>query len=296
MSAWEELLQEAQETSVNAVRQKYLKKLSEKTGRNVIAYYSGFLMPDRDFDTDINDNDMNGFIRTVRGLDPARGLDLILHTPGGRPTSAEAIVNYLHTVFGNNIRVIVPYMAMSAGTMIACSARTILMGNYSCLGPVDAQIGGIPAYNIVKIYENAKEELARNPDSLSFWSIELQKIHYAMLPTAQDAIELSDILVSRWLRRFMFEGESGSALDNKVRRILRKLNSNNKDHGRHFSYELCKQIGMNVELLENDPQLEELVLGIHHAYNITMVNYPVSKLIENQEGALYVTQYETEEE
>ena len=76
------------------------------------------------------------------------GLDLVLHTPGGDPTAAEGIVNYLHAKFGRDVRVIVPQMAMFAGTMLACSARSILMGKQSCLGPIDPQYGGVPAYNI----------------------------------------------------------------------------------------------------------------------------------------------------
>lgn len=292
MPTWEALLEEAKQTSADHIRKKYMKMLSDKTGRNVITYYSGFLNGNRGYDTSINDLDMNGFMRTVRGLDASKGLDLILHVPGGRPTSAEAIVNYLHTTFGNDIRIIVPYMAMSAGTMMACSAKTVLMGNYSCLGPVDPQIGGVPAYNIVSIYEKARAEMAQDPDSYRFWSVELSKINYCLLPIAQDAIELSDTLVGRWLRNFMFADEDAAAKKSKVEKIKRKLNSNNKDHGRHFSYELLKDLGMNVELLESDPELEELVLSLHYAYDITLNAFPVAKLIENQEGASYITTVE----
>ena len=45
------------------------------------------------------------------------GLDLILHSPGGSPEAAEAIVSYLRSRF-SHIRVIVPQLAMSAATMI----------------------------------------------------------------------------------------------------------------------------------------------------------------------------------
>ena len=55
---------------------------------------------------------MTGFMTTVNGIECQKGLDLILHTPGGDPTAAEVIVNYLRSKFNSNIRVIVPQLAM----------------------------------------------------------------------------------------------------------------------------------------------------------------------------------------
>ena len=110
---------------------------------------------------DISDNDMVGFMNCLHGMDCSKGLDLILHTPGGSPSAAEGIVNYLRSKFKENIRVIVPHMAMSAGTMIACASNEIIMGKQSSLGPIDPQFNGIPAYNIKQEFEEAKEDLAK---------------------------------------------------------------------------------------------------------------------------------------
>ena len=137
-------------------RRNYLKELSDYTGRNVIAYYSSWLSRQGQPNLDINDSDMTGFMNCIHGLDCTKGLDLILHTPGGSPAAAEAIVNYLRSKFNNDIRVIVPQLAMSAGTMIACSAKVIIMGKQSSLGPIDPQFNGIPAYNIMMEFEEAR--------------------------------------------------------------------------------------------------------------------------------------------
>lgn len=307
MPAWGELLNEVQPRvdasgnmvrglSVDALRQKYMTALAEKTGRNVIAYYSGWLQSDREDNVSINDTDMTGFMNAMKDMDCSRGLDLILHTPGGYPTAAEGIVNYLHSMFGSDIRVIVPHMAMSAGTMISCAAKSILMGRHSCLGPVDPQFGGTPAYNIVKEFTDAKEDMESNPNSANYWAIQLSKYPPAFLYSALDAIELSNALVGQWLRQYMFEGESGKDLDNKVRRIRNKLNSNNMSHGRHFSYDFCKQLGLKVEELEADVELQDLVLSVHHAFVITMSYFPVTKMIQNQHGACYMTRQDAQEE
>ena len=119
---------------LDIVRRKYLQKLSEKTKRNVIAYYSGFLQRQESvMQSSIFDGDVNAFMNAIHGLDLSKGLDLILHTPGGVVTATEAIVDYLHSILGNDIRCFVPQLAMSGGTMIACSCRCIFMGKQSSI-------------------------------------------------------------------------------------------------------------------------------------------------------------------
>ena len=56
--------------------------------------------------------------------------------PGGNPTATEGIVKYLHSKFKDDIRVIVPQMSMSAGTMLACSAKTITIVRFYYTGAV----------------------------------------------------------------------------------------------------------------------------------------------------------------
>ena len=62
---------------------KYINLLHEHTKRNVIVYYSGWLNVPENLPVSIDDLDMNGFMAMVHSLDVKKGLDLILHTPGG---------------------------------------------------------------------------------------------------------------------------------------------------------------------------------------------------------------------
>ncbi len=275
--------------SLDELRTKYIMALSQKTGRNVVAYYSGWLKPGKTQNIDINDSDLTGFMNSLKGLDVTKGLDLILHTPGGNPTATEGIVKYLHSKFGNNIRVIVPQMAMSAGTMLACSAQTIIMGSHSCLGPIDPQYGGVPAYNIVNEFREAKADLDKNPQAKTYWELQLKKYPAAFFYSVVDAINLSSALVSEWLTEYMFEGSKTKEVKKKVRDIVGKLNANNKSHSRHFTIDFCKNLGLKVEPLEADQDLQELVLSVHHAFIITLDATPATKIIENQNGARYIT-------
>lgn len=300
MPSWGELLDELQphknengeETpglTVDELREKYIKLLSQQTGRNVIAYYSGWLKLGKTQNIDINDSDITGVMNSIKGLDCSKGLDLILHTPGGNPTATEGIVKYLHSKF-NNIRVIIPQMAMSAGTMLACSASEIVMGKHSCLGPIDPQYGGIPAYNIITEFREAKTDLDNNAASKSYWDMQLKKYPAAFFYTVLDSIRLSSVLATEWLTNYMFaDEENGTAKKKKITKIVAKLNANNKSHSRHFTFDFCKDLGLKVTALEDDQNLQEAVLSVHHSFIITMDATAATKLIENQNGSRYIT-------
>ena len=194
---------------------------------------------------------MTGFMNCIYGLDCSKGLDLILHTPGGSPVAAEAIVSYLRQKFGKDIRVIVPQLAMSAGTMIACSAKEIIMGKQSSLGPIDPQFNGIPAYNIKQEFEEAKDDLSQHPENAQYWAIKLQQYPAAFMKTAIDAIDLSGELVEEWLGTCMFDNNKPEDVA-IIKRIIENLNQhdNSKTHGRHFNIDYCEKIVNNCFVLK----------------------------------------------
>lgn len=81
---------------------------------------------------------------------PDRPIDLILHTPGGIALASEMIAMAIkhHPA---PVTVMVPFYAMSGGTLIALAADEIRMAPYSVLGPVDAQVFGVPAAALLRV-------------------------------------------------------------------------------------------------------------------------------------------------
>lgn len=290
MAGWDDILEEINSSplknSFDSVRRKYLEQLSCLTGRNTIAYYSCWLTRHVE-NTDINDSDMNGFMNTVKGLDCTKGLDLILHTPGGSPMAAEAIVKYLRSKFGKNIRVIVPQLAMSAGTMIACSALEIVMGKHSSLGPIDPQMSGIPAYSIQSEFDDAKEDLSNGNKNFNYWRLLLSKYPAAYVKMASDAIALSDTLLREWLTTGMLEGEDSETIERVCTSLNEHLDS--KVHARHFDINFCRSIGLHIIDLEADQNFQDAVLSVHHAYIHTFSASPAVKIIENQQGKAFIS-------
>jgi hypothetical protein len=276
--------------AVDTYRLKALKKLFDHTQRNIIAYYSGWLSKPGVQLLGINDEDMNGFMNAVYGLDKTIGLDLILHTPGGSIASAESIVNYLHLMFHKNMRVIVPQVAMSAGTMIACSSREIILGKQSSLGPIDPQLRDLPAQGVLNEFKQVLKEIKLDPDAIQAWRCILQQYHPTFLGQCQQAIDWTKTFVADQLREVMFEGDPDAVA--KSQRIVDGLSDadEHKSHERHIPIAKCRDLGLKVVALEDDNELQELVLTVHHCYMFVLTNTGTFKIIENQKGAAFAKQ------
>ena len=100
----------------------------------------------------INIEDSEQVLRAIRMTPPDMPIDLIVHTPGGLALAATQIANALVRHRGP-VRVIVPHYAMSGGTLLALAADEIIMDPNAVLGPVDPQIGQMPAASILKVLE-----------------------------------------------------------------------------------------------------------------------------------------------
>jgi len=286
MPSFHSLLQESQTRGsvFDILRREWLQKLAAYTGRNVILYYSGWLQKPGLAGVQVNDADKNGFMTVIHGLDRSKGLDLLLHTPGGETAATESIVDYLHSMFGTDIRAVVPQLALSAGTMMACACKEIVMGKQSSLGPIDPQFGSIAAHGVVEEFRRAYEEIKKDPAKIPVWQPIIAKYHPTFVGECEKAIEWSNEMVRDWLARGMFNGIArGPTL---IDGILAELADHalTKSHARHLSSEKCRAIGLKVVNLEDDDELQELVLSLHHACILTLGATGAFKIIENHSG------------
>ncbi len=244
MPNWKTLVDEvntlkASGSAYDLVRRKYVRQLHEHTGRNVIVYYSGWLQkPDvigaglGDLFS-INDNDKNGFMAAIHELDRSKGLDLLLHTPGGSIAATESLVSYLRSMFGTDIRAIIPQLAMSAGTMVACACKEIVMGKQSSLGPIDPQIGGMPAHGILEEFRQARESILADPGTIPLWQPILAQYDPTLIGDCQKAVDLSADMVKEWLVTGMFSGTSDASM--RADNVVAQLSDHalTKTHDRH---------------------------------------------------------------
>ena len=98
----------------------------------------------------IDIDDSEEILRAIR-LTPAElPIDLIIHTPGGLVLAAEQIAHALCRHKGK-VTVMVPHYAMSGGTMLAMASDEIVMDENAVLGPVDPQLGTMPAASLMRV-------------------------------------------------------------------------------------------------------------------------------------------------
>lgn len=294
MPNWKEVLSEIQSVHqdnpnvnpLDTVRRKYLELIEKHTGRNVIAYYSGWLQKPGFPDTSINDKDKNAFMVNVHKMDRSRGLDIILHTPGGDLAATESIVDYLRAIFGNDIRAIIPQISMSAGTMIALSCKEIMLGKQSNLGPIDPQMGGIACQAVLDEFKQAMIDVKANPSSAALWQVIIGKYHPTFLTACKQAIDWSKKIVQEWLKTNMLKGKSVTTIN----KVLKEFgdHSRNKSHARHISKSKCKLSGLKVVDMEADDALQDIILTTHHAFMHTFANTNALKIVENQFGVAYM--------
>lgn len=302
MPDWNQILNEIQNnvddadnkrrSTFDIVRRKYLKKLHQLTERNVIIYYSGWLQkPHLSGVVGVNDADKNGFMAVIHGLDRSKGLDLILHTPGGNAAATESLVNYLREMFGTNMRAFVPQLALSGGTMIACACKQIYMGKHSSLGPVDPQLNGIPANGVIEEFKRAYTDILTDSNKIPIWQPILAKYQPTLIVECERVIKWANEMVTEWLQTGMFENpENDVNKDNKIQKIIDNLTDHaiSKSHDRHLSYKQCEEIGLEVLLLEDEQNLQEAVLSVHHACIHTLSETAAFKIIENHDGKAFI--------
>lgn len=293
MYSWSELLNEsqAQRNPQNPnggvqflmnKKSEFIKNLSEYTGRNTILYFSAFLHKSAN-NANINDLDINAFMANVHKLDKTKGLDLILHTPGGDLSATEQIIYYLKSYFGNDIRAIIPQMSMSAGSLIAVSCKEIIMGRQSCLGPFDPQLNGVPCQSAIREFYKAVDDVAKNPASLGLWQTIISKLNPTFLALCEQADKLSDELTESILSdKHLSEPEK----DN-IKNVFQQ-NRTSKIHSRHINRDKCKTAGLKIVDLEDDQTIQDLVLGIHHCCMILGEQSNIMKIVENNIGNGYI--------
>ena len=255
----------------------YLNTIHEITGRNIISYYSGFLSYPGVRNSYICDSDLYLIMDVINGMkNKEKGLDLILHTPGGETAVTEQIIKYLYAIFSDNVRVIVPQMAMSAGSMISLSCKEIIMGKQSCLGPFDPQFGGVACQSVLKEFDQAVDDIKTRPQSKELWQ---RIIQYGptFLFSCKQSIEMTKEMMTKFLSKHYN--------DDCVKKIMDKFcdNDNSKEHSRHISKDEAMEVGLNIINLEENQKLQDAVLDFHHANMIAFENTRLIKIVANHQ-------------
>ena len=146
----------------------------------------------------------------------------------------------------------------------------------------------MPAHGVIEEITRALREMQTTPAVAHFWLQAVSKYPPTMLGACEKAIKLTEELVTRWLETGMFDGDPNRA--DKAKAVVSHLGSHQTTmtHDRHIDADNAAALGIKVVRLEDDPDLQDLVLSVHHAYSLTLSGTATTRIIENHEGVAYI--------
>jgi ClpP class serine protease len=229
-------------------RQELIKQINAAEHTNLICYVSSL-------ETEIDRDDVIGFVEMLHNIPENSPIDLLLNTGGGDVDACEKLVKLILAKAGTQpFRVIVPDLAKSAGTLMALAANKIIMSNTSELGMIDPQFrlkdgrGNDPAYSVteyLEAYQEHCEVLRKNPKDqiallmLDFFDARTVKKFQGIRDRVRTFAE--DMLKRR--------GAPTSAISEPL------MNAGLwKTHGQPIDYADAKQLGLPIEYLPPDDE------------------------------------------
>lgn len=195
-------------------------------------------------------------------------LDLIIGTAGGSVTVARQVAVLLRQ-FTNNLTIVVPHMAKSAGTLICLAADELILGALAELGPIDAHMGtsqqpvndapGLVSAEDVRLFRSMASDwfgVDRDEDRLQVLALVSQRIFPASLAAFYRYDKLARDIASELLE-YQLPGLERAELRH---RIVDKLVSGYHSHDYPILRDDIQELGLRA--VRASPSLEGLLWRI----------------------------------
>jgi hypothetical protein len=228
-------------------------------------------------------------------------IDVILETPGGSGEVAEDIVRQLHDKY-DEVAVVVPGWAKSAGTIIAMAGDEILMEPDSALGPIDAQLSWqgkqFSAEALLEGFRKIKDEVTDTGSLNRAYIPILQGISPGELQSAENALDFARVLVRDWLARYKFKSwtahsSNGQPVtdEEKVARanvIAGELCNHSRwlTHGRSIKISDLEAMRLKITDYSREADLFDAIRRYHTLLQMTFSSN-IYKVMETPESQIY---------
>lgn len=191
-----------------------LLEISRIRGRSTICYMANVVNSNLAAPTAIDGMDDLPFCEMVDKIDSEeKNIDVILVTPGGSAEQVAKFVDKLRARF-DSVGFILPYIAMSAGTIFCMSGDEIIMDSRAYVGPIDPQVPSkdgryIPAQALLTLISNIQtrgNERLKKGDQPDWTDIQiLNRIDAREIGNALSASQYSIELVTAYLAKYKFK-------------------------------------------------------------------------------------------
>ncbi|HKZ93952.1 MAG TPA: hypothetical protein VJ249_05160 [Candidatus Bathyarchaeia archaeon] len=187
-------------------------------------------------------------IEQIRARTEARKLYLLLNSPGGLVDSSYKVARALRRNF-EVIKVFVPHIAASGGTLVAVAGNEIVMGMMSQLSPVDPSSKGSSAKHYVDGFQTVTDFFKRTSeeDAPYTYKVLAQKYEAEQLDSAVSALVL--------MENYLVEILTGSGHKNPAaKKIAHTLVQGFLTHGEVINLDKAKEAGLNVAKDDKYPE------------------------------------------
>ena len=281
-------------------RKKQLQRISQiRGGRDVLVYAANLSVGNAPIAIAYDDLlPINDQLANLNG----NKLDLIIETPGGSGEVAEDMVRLLRGRYEEEMAVIVPGWAKSAGTILAMSGNEILMEPVSALGPIDAQLlwqgKTFSAHALLEGMDKIKKEVEKTGVLNKAHIPILQGISPGELQSAENALNFAKKLVTDWLANYKFKywkvhssnRQPVTEEDKKKRamEIAEQLCDHNRwsTHGRSIKLQDLEGMMLKITDYSKEPDLADAIRRYYTLLQMTF-NAGVYKIFETPVSQIY---------
>lgn len=169
-------------------------------------------------------NDAEDVLEAIRRTPTNKPLEIVLHTPGGLVLPALQIARAIKT-HPARTTIFVPHYAMSGGTLLALAADEIVLSQHAVLGPIDPQIGGLPAASVLRV---AQEKPIQNTED------------YTLVLADVGAMAITQ------LQKAARELLTGTVSENAAVAVAEQLSSGRWTHDYPIHFNEARELGLNV--------------------------------------------------
>ena len=240
-------------------REELYREIESTRDTKVLSFITG----DRQgMETFIAQDCIDPFVDLLEKIGPTKRISLILQTNGGQTLAAWRLVNLIH-IFCDELEVLIPLKALSAGTLISIGADRLVMTKQAALGPIDpsvnnplnpqANIGGQPKQVPVSV-ESVRGYLHAARDELGIEGEESITSLLLNLTSHIHPLVLGEIFRTQAQIRFLAQKLLPRQIkdQSKIESIIEFLCADSGSHDYTINRREAAALGLNIEKPSDD--------------------------------------------
>jgi len=249
-----------------------IQKIENKRNSKVITYVTGDRQP---FVTKVAEDIIPIFAKHLEKIGKQDKISLFLYTRGGDMITPIRLIKLMRS-YADEIEMIIPYRAHSAGTLISIGADKIVMGRLGELSPVDPSTGHpfnpenplnqkqkmeISVEDLNSYFLLAKEKAGvKDEQMVNVFEDLTAKIHPLSLGNAYRATRMAKQITEKLLLMHFDKTDDKE----KIESIVKEITGDICIHGYPITRDEADSLGLNM--VEPDSELEKTMWELYENY------------------------------